>query len=474
MASSQTRALRRIALPGGLLLAAFVGGVCRTQIGLELPACWTAFVTVWCAVWWVTEPVPVPVTSLLPFVLLPLTGVLDHKSVATAYGHHLILLLLGGFILSSAMERSGAHRRLAVWMVRLTGGSNPRRVVLGFMLATGLLSMWISNTATTLMMLPVALAVLDTERALGRTALQVPLLLGIAWGASIGGLGTPVGTPPNVIFLGVYKEVVGESLTFLEWMKIGVPASLMLLPLAWYLLARKLPRTGAVELPPVGPWTPPERRVLSVFGLTALLWVTRAEPGGGWTALLGAEGVGDSTVALAAVVALFLIPSGQQDGDALLDWKTAERIPWGLLLLFGGGIAIARAFSASGLGEVLGSWLADDLGLATWPTVLALLLLCLLVTFLTEVTSNTATTTLLMPLLAAAGLAAGIDPALWMVPAALSASCAFMLPVATAPNAIVYGSGGVTTAQMARAGLVLNLAGAVTLALWCAVLFHSS
>jgi sodium-dependent dicarboxylate transporter 2/3/5 len=460
---------RRLALPGGVLLGALVAGICRNQLGLDPAACWTAGLTAWCAVWWVLEPVPVPVTSIVPFVALPLAGVLDHRAVATAYGHTLILLLLGGFILSAAMERAGAHRRLAVSMVRLAGGTGPRRVVGGFMVATALCSMWISNTATTLMMLPVALAVLEHERARGGDALRVPLLLGIAWSASIGGLGTPVGTPPNVIFLGVYREVTGRGVGFAEWMAVGLPATLLLLPVAWLLLTRRLTSTGRLVLPEVGPWTPPERRVLVVFAVTALLWITRTAPFGGWSGALGLPGVGDSTVALAAVVAMFVLPSGRGGGDRLLDWRSAERIPWGLLLLFGGGIAIARAFEASGLAATLGAWIADDVGVARWPLLAATAVICVVVTFLTEVTSNTATTTLLMPVLAAAGLAAGIDPAQLMIPAALSASCAFMLPVATAPNAIVFGSGGLTTAQMARAGLAMNLVGAVVIAVLCAV-----
>ncbi len=449
---------RRIALAGGPLLAAVLFFVVRS-LGLSDDAAWTAAVTAITAVWWVTEPIPIPATSIIPFAAFPFTGVLDASQVATAYGHKLILLLLGGFILSTAMASSGAHKRLAVGMVRMVGGAGGSRLVLGFMLATAVCSMWISNTATTLMLLPVALAVLEQDKAAGGgDSLQLPLLLGIAYAASIGGMGTPVGTPPNVIFMGIYKEATGTEVAFLDWMKIGIPTVCLLIPIAWLSVTRKLKGSRPLDLPVLGAWRPAERRVLIVFGITALLWVTRTAPFGGWSGWLNVPGVGDSTVALAAVVALFLIPDGE--GSQMLDWETASRIPWGLLLLFGGGIAIARGFEASGLSGAMGNWLANDLGITTWPVVLMTITICLAVTFLTEITSNTATTTLLMPVLAAAGIAAGIDPAALMIPAALSASCAFMLPVATAPNAIVFGTNMVSTKQMAREGLALNLVGA--------------
>ncbi len=462
---------RRWALVAGPLTAILVGLAAAFAAGLPAEAAWTAAITALCAIWWITEPIPVPVTSLLPFALLPLTGVLDHKAVAGAYGHTLILLLMGGFMLSVAVERAGAHRRMAVGMVRLVGERGPRGLVLGFMLATAASSMWISNTATTLMMLPVAAAVLEqaTERSAAEAdRLRLPLLLGIAYAASIGGLGTPVGTPPNVVFMGVYKEVTGGSIGFAEWMATGIPVVLVLLPLTWAWLVRRLPRSGTpFTLPDPGAWTTRERRVLLIGALTALAWVARTEPFGGWTGLIGAEGVGDSTIALIAVVGLALIPAGPATGAGtrprLLEWEQARRIPWGLLLLFGGGIAIARAFQASGLADATGQLLAEDLGIATWPAALMVGGIALAVTFLTEVTSNTATTTLLMPVLAAAGVAAGIDPAVLMVPATLSASCAFMLPVATAPNAIVYGTGRVSTKDMAWNGAVLNMVGVVVI-----------
>jgi sodium-dependent dicarboxylate transporter 2/3/5 len=367
---------------------------------------------------------------------------------------------LGGFLISLAMERSGAHKRLALGMLRAVGGVGGRRLVLGFMLATAVLSMWISNTATTLMILPVALAVLDQSKQ--REALAVPLLLGVAYAANVGGIGTPVGTPPNVVFMAVYEEKTGVEMLFSDWMRIGVPIVLVMLPILWLWLTRNLKGSEKLELPSMGAWTSGERRVLFVFLLTALAWVTRAAPAGGWSGLIGQEGIGDSTVALAAAVLLFVLPDGK--GGRLMDWETTVRVPWGLLVLFGGGLAIAKAFETSGLSASLGQLLSQ---LANWPALGMMAVICLSVTFLTEITSNTATTSLLMPILAAAGIAAAIDPKLLMVPAAISASCAFMLPVATAPNAIIFGTGEVDTRRMIREGFVLNLAGAAIITLLC-------
>lgn len=452
--------MKRVALFAGPLLATLIWWALGVA-GLASTAQWCGAIAALCAVWWVTEPIPIPATSIIPFAAFPLTGVVSHKEVASAYGHHLILLLMGGFILSTAMERSGAHKRLALGMVRLFGRSGGRGLVLGFMLASGVLSMWISNTATTLMLLPVALAVINQSKD---EKLGVALLLGMAYAASVGGMGTPVGTPPNVIFMGAYDKIVGREISFLDWMKIGIPIVVVMLPLIWLWLTRGLQKGSSVELPSPGPWRPAEVRVLVVFGLTAAAWITRAEPFGGWGKLFGVEAyAGDSTVALAAVVVLFLIPDGE--GERLLDWETAQRIPWGLLLLFGGGIALASGFGASGLSAALGKALG---GLAALPAILMILTLCLGVTFLTEVTSNTATTALLMPILAEAGLAIGVDPALLMIPATISASCAFMLPVATAPNAIVFGTNRLPIQTMMREGFILNVAGAFAVTAVCA------
>lgn len=451
-------ALRRfLALVAGPGLG--LGAALWAAPALGLPAAAALGVTVWCAAWWVLEPVPIVVASLLPFVLLPALGVADQKAVGGAWGHPLILLLMGGFMLSTALEASGAHRRLALGLVRLVGGRGPRGLVLGFMVATAACSMWISNAATALMMMPVATAALqaDAARRGGPSPIAAPLLLGVAYAASIGGIGTPVGTPPNVIFMGVLKEMTGETMGFAQWMKLGVPVVLLFIPLAWAWLVRRVGPGAPIAMEALPPWTSRERRVVAVFALVAAAWIFQDAPGGGWRAALGADGAGESTVALAGVLALLALPAG--DGAPLLRWGDAARIPWDLLLLFAGGIAIARAFETTGLATAVGGGLVEGLGLAAWPPALRVAAIALAVTFLTEVTSNTALTTLLMPVLAAAGVAAGLPPAELMLPAAMSASCAFMLPVATAPNAIVCATGEVRTAVMAREGFGMNLIG---------------
>lgn len=431
--------------------------------GWDSHACWTGAIAALTAFWWITEAIPIPVTSLIPLASLPAVGVLTAGQIGESYGHWLILLLLGGFILSTAMAASGAHRRVALGMVSLVGGHSSRRLVLGFMAASAVLSMWISNTATTLMLLPVALAIL--ERSPDK-ALATPLLLGIAYAASVGGIGTPIGTPPNVVFRDAYQTATGTDVAFLTWMSWGVPVVILLVPLIALWLTRKLSYQGAVEVPSVGRWQPYETRVFIVFACTALAWITRKEPFGGWSSWMNLPSANDASVALLAVVAMFLIPNGK--GGRLLDWETANKIPWGMLILFGAGISLAKAFTASGLSAALGAALA---GIADWPLLLMIAVICLTITFLTEITSNTATTALMMPILAAAALAADVEPALMMVPAAMSASCAFMLPVATAPNTAVFSTGRFTTGIMAREGAALNLIGAIAISLVCLVLF---
>jgi sodium-dependent dicarboxylate transporter 2/3/5 len=408
---------------------------------------WTAAITLFTATLWITEAIPIPVASLIPFVLFPFAGVLTHKEVSSALGSHIILLLMGGFMLSKALEKSDVHKRLAVNMVKLAGGDSGRRVVIGFMLASAFLSMWISNTATVLMLMPIALAVLkDNENK----AMGIALVLGIAYAANLGGIGTPIGTPPNMIFLTVYQEITGKEIDFIDWMKIAIPIVILGIPIMAFWLTRHVSGHQQFNLPKIGAWRTAEKRVLVVFGLIALAWMTRRL----WSEWFNLPSVGDSTIALLGVVLMFIIPSGEER-ERLLDWNTAKKIPWGILLLFAGGIAIAKAFMVSGLSAQLGNALTSLSLLPLWALVLSL---SLFVTFLTEITSNTATATLLMPILGAASLATGIDPKLLMIPAAISASCAFMLPVATAPNAIAYGTGLIDIKDMMREGFILNIA----------------
>ena len=427
----------------------------------EMPAT-AAAITLLTVIWWVSEALPIPATSLVPFALLPLFGVVDHKTVASSLGSHVILLLMGAFMLSKSLEKSGAHQRLAVYMLRLVGVSSGRRLVLGFMLTAGFLSMWISNTATTLIMLPIALAILAH---VDNPKLKIALILGIAYAASTGGIATPIGTPPNVIFMGIYEEHTGQEFGFLQWMKVGVPVVLISLPLMALWLTRNVNLEHKITLPALGEWRTEEKRTLILFGLTALAWISRKDPFGGWSGLFDITIAGDSTVALVAVVIMFMTPNGK--GGRVLDWETAKDIPWGMLLLFAGGIAIAKGFVTSGLSTIMGDWLSSMTHL---PIVLVILTICLVVTYLTEITSNTATATLLMPILAVAATSAGIDPAVFMIPAAMAASCAYMLPVATAPNAIAYGTGEFEIKDMVREGAVLSLLVSCTVAVVCYLL----
>lgn len=416
---------------------------------------YTAAITLFVAILWVTEALPIPATSLLPFALFPLFGVLSHSEAASSLGSHVIILLMAAFMLSKGLERANLHKRFAIYMLRLTGSGSPLKLVLGFMLTTAILSMWISNTATILMMLPMAIAIIN---AVDNPRFGVALILGIAYSASLGGVGTPIGTPPNIIFMSVYEETQGVEYSFVEWMKTGVPIVLIGVPIMALWLSRGIEKVGDIKLPVPGEWSIAEKRVLMIFGTVAMAWIFRPI----WTTWIGVNTISDSTIAVAGVAAMFFTNSGNDNGqtdakgnrDKLLNWKTANDIPWGMLLLFAGGICIAKAFTASGLSVLMGSWLT---GLSTLPVILLVLGICLFVTFLTEITSNTATSTLLMPILAAAGIAVGVDPKLLMIPAAISASCAFMLPVATAPNAIAYSTDKFDIKTMAREGIMLNV-----------------
>jgi solute carrier family 13 (sodium-dependent dicarboxylate transporter), member 2/3/5 len=456
---------RLISTWSGLALAAIVMAVTRVS-GLTDSQCWASAVTTLCATWWIFESLPLAATALVPLAVFPLAGVLTEREVAVAYSDPIVLLFMGGFMLSKAAERWGAHRRIAQAMVAWIGDSSGPRIVLAFILTTAFISMWISNTATALMMLPVAVAVLENDKT-GKLA--VPLLLGIAYSASIGGIATPIGTPPNGVFLAIYKNITGLAVPFHEWMMFAGIVSALMLVVCWIVLCWGIRGVPAMEMQPGGRWTSAQKRTLVVFGMAALAWVTREIPFGGWAGLLeswlGVSAAGDTTVAIVAVLALFLIPSGEEKDSRLLDWQTAAGIPWGVLILFGGGIAIASAWESSGLSAIIGQS-AD--GLRDLPPLATIGTVCLVVTFLSEVTSNTATSNILMPILGAAAIANGMDPAMLMIPATLSNSLAFMMPVGTPPNAIVYGTGRVRIADMVRYGFVLNVAAViiVTLVSW--------
>ncbi|MCB9684166.1 MAG: SLC13/DASS family transporter [Alphaproteobacteria bacterium] len=449
-----------------------------------------AALAVWMAWWWVTEVVPIPVTSLLPLVAMPLLGLGTADEVARSYGKPTIFLFLGGFVLALGLQRSGLHRRVALHIVRRVG-STPPRLVLGFMLGSALLSMWLSNTAAVMVMLPIALSILEEAQVRGvtadvRAALGTSLMLGIAYAADIGGMSTPVGTPPNLVLLDLQRQLLPDlpPIGFGQWMLFGLPLSVTFLASGWWLLANVLFRTtresvfggGASierELQALGPVRRDERVAGAVFGVTAIAWMTGADLRltetlvlHGWRTLTGLH-LDDAGIALAASGALFLLPSRDRPGEALMDWATARQVPWGVLLLFGGGFALAQGFQSSGLSALIGSELA---GLAGVPEVGLTALVTLVITFLTEFTSNTATATLVLPILADAAGPLHVDPRALMIPATLAASCAFMMPVASPTQAIVFGSGHVSIRQMVRAGLWFNLLGIVLVTLLYATL----
>jgi len=427
-----------------------------------------AAVAVLMAVWWVTEAIPIPATALLPIALFPVLGVLSGSDVTRAYGNHLIYLFLGGFLIAVTMEKWNLHHRIALYTIRLVGVS-PQRIVLGFMLATAFLSMWISNTAATMMMVTIAIAVTreiehENKRIPGEFWFGTVLMLGIGYAASIGGVATLIGTPPNAILAGVVEKNYAISISFLDWMIFALPLSLLMLFIAWFYLVRVLFTRADMHLPGsralireyidrLGPMSRQEKSVAAVFCLVASLWILR-----GLFQPQALSMVKDSTIAIAGALLLFLIPVNLEKKEFLLDWKTAVTIPWDIIILFGGGFALAQGFSESGLTR----WLAEQLTvLQGFNVILIIAAVVLLVVFLTEVTSNTATASLLLPVMGALATAIDMNPLGLMVAAVVAASFAFMLPVATPPNAIVFSSRCISIAQMAAAGFRMNLIGVV-------------
>ncbi|MQS08716.1 SLC13 family permease [Streptomyces alkaliphilus] len=469
------------------------------------------------AVWWMTEALPLAATSLVPIVALPLLGIFPVAEAAAPYANPIVFLFLGGFVIALAMQKWNLHRRIALLTMRAIG-TRPKQLMFGVMAATWFLSMWVSNTATTLMMLPIGSSVLalvmarrtadadtaqDTGTGTGTAAgkdggttatatlpaspntaadrdvrnFSVCMMLGIAYAATIGGLATLIGSPPNLIMSGIMEESYGISIGFADWMMLGVPLSAIFLVIAWLFLTRIAYPTGLSdvmggreviqrELDDLGPMSRGEWTVLTVFACTALLWVFR-EPLTEWDALTSVlpfmAHLDDTSIAITAVVALFLIPVDARRGVQTMDWRTVQNgVPWGVLLLFGGGLALAKAVQETGLAAWIGTKMD---GLGALPVILLIAAVCLIILLLTELTSNTATASTFLPVLAAVAVGIAVDPLLLAVPAAMAATCSFMLPVGTPPNAIVFGSGHVTMAQMVRAGLWLNLIGVVLITL---------
>lgn len=426
-----------------------------------------------------TEAVPIPVTSLLPLILYPLTGALSFSSTAASYSDPNIFLFLGGFMLATAVQKWNLHQRIALMIVNFVG-TRPEMLLLGFMVATGVLSMWISNTATAMMMLPIGLAVtgklsqlaqregIDMQLTPGKFGYGQALMLAIAYSASIGGVATLIGTPPNAIFAGAVRAIYDIEISFARWMSYGLPISTIFMVVTWAVLTRN-PAVKSLghleggrevvkeELQRMGPMSRAEIKVLVVFALVVLSWITRS-----FLLVHFLPNLTDAMIALAGAVILFVIPVDLRKGEFLLDWDTAVRIPWGILILFGGGIAIAAGFTESQLALWMGNQLEVLKGAPMFAVYLAVVAM---VIFLTEVTSNTGTTSVMMPVMAALGVAMSIHPLGLMVVAATAASFAFMLPVATPPNAVVFGSGYLTIPQMARTGLRLNLLGILIITL---------
>jgi sodium-dependent dicarboxylate transporter 2/3/5 len=423
--------------------------------------------TLWIAIWWITEAIPIAATSLLPIILFPLSGALPLDDTTSSFGHRFVFLYLGGFILALAIQKWNLHKRIALNIIKVIG-TNVQKIILGFMVATAFLSMWISNTATAVMMLPIGIAIIKQMKDLKNSPEDENLIFGkalmlsIAYSASIGGIATLIGTPPNLVFAGIIQEVYNIEISFLKWFQFGFPISILLLAISWIYLTKvafKFKQNEFnegkeeinMQLEELGPISYEEKIVLSVFVLTGLAWILR-------TYLLNKfiPNLDDSIIALISGISLFLFQANNQEGknEKIMNWEDAVKLPWGVLLLFGGGLAIAQGFQSSGLAN----WIAENLTqLNGFSLFIILLVLITAVNFLTEITSNLATTAMLLPILAPTAVILGVHPYILMVGATLAASCAFMLPVATPPNAIVFGSNYLKISDMVRVGILMNI-----------------
>ncbi len=440
----------------------------------------TAGIAIWMAIWWMTEAVPLAVTALIPVAFFPLFGIMNGADVAPIYFNHIIFLFIGGFLVALAMERWDLHRRIALSLLTRVG-AKPANILLGFMIATAFLSMWISNTATTMMMVPIAMAIVaNLEEHVSKQQLKpysTAIFLGIAYSASIGGISTLVGTPPNLALARLVQILFPQipEINFVTWMIFALPLAVIFLAITWYYLQQRYCRKTSMkeintsifdeQLKDLGPITFEQRVVLWDFILLAVLWITRSDlklqaftiPG--WSRLFAhPHYINDGTVAVFMALILFILPSSGKKDKRIMNWKTAKRIPWNIVLLFGGGFALASGFKESGLAAWLGHHFSS---LHTFPVVAILILLALFVTFLTELTSNTATAQILIPIVASLAIDISLNPLFLLIPATLSCSFAFMLPVATPPNAIIFGTKRVVIQDMVQTGFWLNLIGAV-------------
>ncbi|WP_416306579.1 SLC13 family permease [Neptunicella sp. SCSIO 80796] len=467
---AQQCSTRKTYQTAGLWLGPLAGIACMllpAPVGLGEVGWITASIGMWMAIWWSTEAVPVPVTAIIPLVLFSPLGILPIKQAAAPYANPTIYLFLGGFILATALQKSGLHRRIAFFILSYVS-MGARSIILGFMLVSALLSMWMTNTSTTMMLLPIALSIVTTldlsDQQFSpqeKRNFQLSLLLGIAYAATIGGMATLVGTPPNAFLAAFMNETYGMQIDFAKWMLVGIPLTLIMLPIAWLTLTRwiypvnfKTPAAAKKRLleqrKALGKVRPEEWRVGGIFALTALCWMLRPLI----TKWTGIEGLNDAGIAMLAALSLFLVPAGNQTRQALMQWEDMQVIPWGILLLFGGGLSLAAAVSTSGLAQWLGESLVN---LNTFGLLVLVLSATTLVIFLTELTSNLATAATFLPVVSVIALELGASPMVLVVPVTLAASCAFMLPVATPPNAIVFSSGYISIPQMAKAGFWLNI-----------------
>ncbi len=445
-----------------------------------------AAVAILMAVWWITDAIPLFATALIPVILFPLFGILKSNLTASVYFNSTIFLFIGGFMIALTMQKWNLHKRIALFIIRIIGGG-PGRIILGFMIASAFLSMWISNTATAIMMVPIGLAIIyKMEENFDQKTTKnftTSLMLGIAYGCSIGGIATLVGTPPNLSFARIFQITFpdAEPVTFGSWFLMGLPISVILLLLVWLVLTFVFFRSSSVlkvdksivqkEYKELGPIGFEEKVVLVIFSLTAILWVFRKKlvlgsltiPG--WSQLLPFPGmIDDATVALFMASILFLIPSKNKSTkySSIMGPDVIRNLPWNIVLLFGGGFALAKGFQVTGLSEIIGNQFSSFAGISP---LLMILVLTLGMSFLTEFTSNTATTEMILPILASVAVAMNTNPLFLMIPAAISASCAFMMPVATPPNAIIFGSGRINISDMAKAGVFINILGAIIITL---------